>query len=76
MLKSIYFKVGIYTLLYLITAALIFTVVFVFVEISDTGSYSAERLQRDVIDSSVIALFPTFTPLIFTYLFKKKRPEK
>jgi hypothetical protein len=42
-------------------------------EIDKTGSYSGSRLNKDIRDSFIIALFPTVIPLIFMLMNKRKR---
>jgi len=59
--------------MYICISALFFSIVYVYMEIDKTGTYSGSRFNKDIRDSLIMALFPTVVPLIFMLLNKKKQ---
>lgn len=71
--KSLTFKIIVFVIMYICISALFFSIVYVYMEIDKTGTYSGSRFNKDIRDSLIMALFPTVVPLIFMLLNKKKQ---
>jgi len=69
------FGIALYIILY-VFVVLTFFAINVLIELNDTGNYSRALISRDIKYALIIAIIPTFIPLLVTLAYKRIKEKK